>query len=78
MRPNFVIKAFDKDYNEIPYAIEDDDFTMEIPEDCVLKKVTAKKYESIIDEGTHEQSLGEFASDCGDDESVWGYDGDKW
>ena len=26
----------------------------------------------------HEQTLGEFASDCGDDESVWGYDGDVW
>jgi hypothetical protein len=36
--PNFVIKAFDKDYNEIPFAINDEDFTMEIPEDCILKK----------------------------------------
>lgn len=26
----------------------------------------------------HEQSLNEFASECGDDESIWGYDGDVW
>lgn len=35
---NFVIKAFNKNYDEIPFAIEVDDFTMEIPEDCTLKK----------------------------------------
>jgi hypothetical protein len=36
--PNFVIKAFDRDYNEIPFAIDEGDFTMEIPDDCILRK----------------------------------------
>lgn len=37
--PHLVIKAFDKNYNLIPFAIEDGDFTVTIPEDSVLKRV---------------------------------------
>jgi len=43
-----VIKAFDKDYNLIPYAIYEDDFTVTIPEDCTLKKIVQKKKKHTI------------------------------
>jgi hypothetical protein len=41
-KPKLIIKAFDKDYNRIPYAIYEDDFTVEIPEDCTLIKLVQK------------------------------------
>lgn len=41
--PTFVRKAFNKDYELIPYAIYDDDFIVEIPEDCVLKKKVVRR-----------------------------------
>ena len=41
--PHFVIKAFDRDYNEVPFAVDDGDFTMEIPDDCVLKKMAQQE-----------------------------------
>jgi hypothetical protein len=37
--PMFVIKAFDSNYQEIPYAIEDNDFTVEIPEDTTIVNI---------------------------------------
>jgi hypothetical protein len=45
--PHFVVKAFDKDYNKIPFAIYDDDFTMEIPDDCVLKKISRSQHNTL-------------------------------
>jgi hypothetical protein len=34
-----VTKAFSSNYQEIPYAIEDNDFTVDIPEDCTIVNV---------------------------------------
>lgn len=42
MTPFMTVKAFDKDYNEIPFAVEEGDFTIRIPVDCVLKKIAVK------------------------------------
>jgi hypothetical protein len=39
----YVLKAFNADGDEVPYAVEDGDFTCQVPKGYTLKKYTLKK-----------------------------------
>lgn len=54
--PKLVLKAFNKDGIEVPYAIEDGDFTWSLPEGYTLKKETKKKMKKLKDNSRQSQS----------------------
>jgi hypothetical protein len=55
----FVIKAFDKDVNEIPYAIYDTDFTCSIPKGYTLKKKRIPKVARTSEDARRKSLVGE-------------------
>lgn len=54
--PKFVIKAFDRDYNEVPFAVDDGDFTVKIPDDCTLKRMAQQDLQATNKHGSSEGS----------------------